>query len=47
MNFKIFFGVIMAFFIGVLLVVFYMTKQNPPVFLDEHGKPVNSAAAHH
>jgi len=30
-------------FIGILVVVYFITKQSNPVMLDEHGKPVATA----
>ena len=41
-----FLGVVMAIFIGILIVCYVITKRTNPVFLDEHGKPVNSQPAH-
>jgi hypothetical protein len=46
MNFKIFLGAIMALFIGILIVVYVITKQANPVLLDEHGRPIESSEAH-
>ncbi len=36
-------GFIMAWFIAILIVCYFIAKQANPVFLDEHGKPQNTA----
>ena len=41
-----FLGLVMVIFIGILIFCYVVTKRTHPVFLDEHGKPVNSQAAH-
>jgi len=41
-----FLGLVMALFIGILIFCYVITKRTNPVFLDEHGKPVNSQTAH-
>ena len=41
-----FLGLVMVIFIGILIFAYVVTKQTNPVFLDEHGKPVSSQAAH-
>jgi heme/copper-type cytochrome/quinol oxidase subunit 4 len=41
-----FLGFVMAIFIGILIFCYVVTKRTNPVFLDEHGKPVNSQSAH-
>jgi len=33
---------VFALFIGILVVVYVITKQSHPVILDEHGKPIAS-----
>ena len=39
--FLIFFlAFVSALFIGILIVVYFATKQAHPVMLDEHGRPV-------
>ena len=35
---------VFALFIGILIVVYLITKQSNPIMLDEHGKPVASSA---
>ena len=34
-------------FIGILVVVYVITRQSKPVMLDEHGKPVASSCIHY
>ena len=41
-----FLGFVMVVFIGILIFVYTVTKRTKPVFLDEHGKPVNATSAH-
>ena len=36
---------VMAVFIGILIVVYIITKRTHPIFLDEHGKPTNAEPA--
>lgn len=33
---------VMALFIGILIWVYFVSKRAHPVFLDEHGRPVNA-----
>jgi len=33
---------VFALFIGILVVVYVITRRSNPVMLDEHGKPVSS-----
>jgi len=33
---------VFALFIGILVVVYVITRQSNPIMLDEHGKPVSS-----
>ena len=40
-----FLGFVMLVFIGILVFAYVVTKRSNPVYLDEHGKPVNSAPA--
>ena len=44
MNFKILLGGVFAFFIAILIVVYAISKQANPVFLDDHGKPVTTSS---
>jgi hypothetical protein len=47
MNFKVFLGAVMALFIGILIVVYIITKQAHPILLDEHGRPIEASDSHH
>jgi hypothetical protein len=47
MNFKVLLGSVMTFFVAVLIVCYCIAKQADPVFLDEHGKPSNTAKANY
>lgn len=38
---KVFLSFILALFIGILAVVYFISKQANPIILDEKGKPVN------
>lgn len=42
-------GSVFALFIGILIFCYAVTRRANPVYLDEHGKPVNSTAGtlHH
>ena len=42
-----FLGFVFAFFIGILIVCYAITKRTNPVFLDEHGKPVTASGQTH
>jgi hypothetical protein len=43
--FLIFFlAFVSAIFIGILIVVYFVTRQANPVMLDDHGRPVPTAA---
>jgi len=44
MYFLVFMSLI---FIGILVFAYTVTKRTHPVYLDEHGKPVNAESAHH
>lgn len=33
-------------FIGILIFAYLATRRAHPIYLDEHGKPVNSEPAH-
>jgi hypothetical protein len=35
-----------AIFIGMLIFAYVVTKQAHPIYVDQHGKPVNSVPAH-
>ncbi len=35
-----------ATFIGILIFAYVVTKQAHPIYLDQNGRPVNSAPAH-
>jgi hypothetical protein len=45
MRMKVVFGVIAAFFIGVLVVLYFVAKQANPIMLDETGKPLGGATS--
>ena len=34
-----------AMFIGILIFAYVVTKRTNPIFLDEHGRPLNQPAA--
>jgi len=36
---------VMAVFIGILIFAYVVTKRTHPVYLDEHGRPVNPLPA--
>ncbi|MEW6128584.1 MAG: hypothetical protein AB1757_16210 [Acidobacteriota bacterium] len=38
---------VMVLFIGILVVVYYVSKKANPIILDEQGKPVNAELSHH
>jgi len=40
-------GGIMAFFICILIVVYFISKQANPIILDEKGKPLHSQSDSH
>lgn len=40
MNFKWFFGFVMALFIGILIFAYVVTKQANPIYLDQQGRPI-------
>ena len=42
-----FLGVVFVLFIGILAFCYAVTKRANPVFLDEHGKAVNSSDHNH
>ncbi len=42
-----FLGAIFVFFVLVLVVCYWITRQANPVFLDEHGRPTNAAHSGH
>ncbi len=33
-------------FIGILIFAYVVTKRSHPIYLDEHGKPVNAEPVH-
>jgi hypothetical protein len=33
-------------FIGILVFCYVVTRRTNPVFLDQHGKPVNASSGH-
>jgi len=35
---------VFALFIGILVVVYVITRRSNPIMLDEHGKPVSSTS---
>ena len=37
-----FLGLTMLIFIGILIFVYAVTKRTHPIYLDEHGRPVNA-----
>jgi len=41
-----FLGVVFVLFIGILIFCYVVTKRTNPVFLDQHGKPVNAGSGH-
>jgi len=41
-----FLGFVMLVFIGILVFAYIVTKRTHPVYLDEHGNPVNAAPDH-
>lgn len=42
MRFKWMLGAIFTFFIAVLIACYVIAREANPIFLDEHGKPVNA-----
>ena len=40
-----FLGFVFAFFIGILIFIYVVTKRTNPVMLDQHGKPVAASPA--
>ena len=34
-------------FIGILIFAYAVTKRTNPIYVDEHGKPVNAESDHH
>ena len=38
-------SLISALFIGILIFAYYETKRANPIFLDEHGKPVQQRSS--
>ena len=40
-----FLGFVTVVFMGILVFAYIVTKRTHPVYLDEHGSPVNSAPA--
>lgn len=45
MRMKILLGVVSAFFLGFLVVLYLVARQANPIMLDEHGKPLGSAGS--
>jgi len=41
-----FLGFVFVLFIGILIFCYVVTKRTNPIYLDEHGKPVNASADH-
>ena len=41
-----FLGFVFAFFIGILIFIYVVTKRTNPVMLDQNGKPVASEPSH-
>lgn len=41
-----FLGFVFVLFIGMLIFCYVVTKRTNPVFLDEHGQPVQSSSGH-
>ena len=39
-----FLGFVVALFIGILIFTWIVAKQANPILLDEHGRPIPSAA---
>ncbi len=42
---KFLLSLIVVIFIGILLTAYLVARRANPIFLDEHGQPVNSQAA--
>ena len=42
---KLLLSLIAVIFIGILFTVYLVARHANPVFLDEHGKPVNAQSA--
>jgi hypothetical protein len=40
-------GGLMVLFIGILIGVYFISKNANPIFLDEKGNPINSESTHH
>jgi hypothetical protein len=38
---------VMTLFIGILVLVYFISTQANPIILDEKGKPVNAETSHH
>jgi hypothetical protein len=47
MNFKVLLGAVMTFFVAVLIVCYFIARDANPVFLDEHGKPSQTAKSNY
>ncbi len=43
MNIKILLGGVFTFFVAILIACYLIAKDANPVFLDDHGKPTNTA----
>ena len=44
---KVFLSFIFVLFIGILVVVYFISRQANPIILDETGKPINVESSHH
>jgi hypothetical protein len=42
---KLLLSLIVFIFIGILITTYFVSRRANPIFLDEHGKPVNTQAA--
>lgn len=42
---KLLLSLIVVIFIGILFTAYLVARRANPIFLDEHGKPVNTQAA--
>jgi len=44
-SFVYFLWAVFCLFIGILICTYVITKRTHPIFLDEHGQPVNAIPA--
>lgn len=42
-----FLGFIFLVFIGILIFTYTVTKRTNPIYVDEHGKPINADSTQH